>query len=176
MKQKINIFIIALFLYGCSSSQHTSAGSSLSSTDEESIADPQMDSLKVSLCIHFRRDVTSYHCFHGLSSQDTVIYKSIPDTILGRVRMFTIEIDKTKSLGAYKESHIKELKLEFKDENNKILGKGFESMYAPIQKMTSWNGGGSPEALPEADHVTIYVTTQLGLGKKNKIMEFVVKF
>lgn len=120
-----------------------------------------IDSLKIDLSISFRRDVASYKHYKKLSHQDTINYQLSADTLLGRVRMFKIMINQKASLGKYKKSFIKEVKLEFRQKGNTLNIESEKNFRRPLRFTTIWNGkkNKKPHLLAKADQVIITLTT-----------------
>ena len=134
-----------------------------------------LDSLKIDLSITTRRDATSLQFYTKLSSQDSVMYKFPADTILGRVRMFNISVNKKASLGHYQSSLIQEIRLEFKSKG-RILNTEHEKYFRPVQSITIWNGKGinRPNVIAEVDQIILYLTTKTYGEVRNS--QYIVNF
>jgi hypothetical protein len=120
-----------------------------------------VDSLKIDVRISIRRNAASYKYYSKLSSQDSVNYKFPVDTLLGRVRMFKVTVNKKASMGNYKNSLIKEIRLEYKYKGS-ILKIEQEKLFRPEQSITIWNGKGNkkPNNIAKADQVVIILITK----------------
>ena len=131
--------------------------------------------LKIDLSITTRRDATSLQFYTKLSSQDSVMYKFPADTILGRVRMFNISVNRKASLGHYQSSLIQEIRLEFKSKG-RILNTEHEKYFRPVQSITIWNGKGinRPNVIAEVDQIIIYLTTKTYGKVRNS--QYIVNF
>ena len=158
LKNKTKILILILF---CNYSVFSQSNNSF-------IKNTHLDSLKIDLSIYIRRDAASFKEFNNLSSKDSVTYNYPIDTILGRARIFKISVNKENSLGNYKHTFIKNIKLEFKNKSN-LISIEDELFLRPNKSITIWNGKKSkrPKLLAKSDHVIITLTTVTNKIKNN---------
>ena len=165
-----HIIVLLLFLF----ITHSITSQSNNSKDSLRLKS-NIDSLKIDLSIFYRRDVTSYKYYSNLSSQDSINYKIPLDTILGRVRMFKLTVNQKTSIGNYKNSVIKNVRLEYKYKNN-VLHIENEKQLRPIQDVTLWSGKSNkkPQLINEIDHVLIVLTTEN--GNRLKDSKYIVTF
>lgn len=166
--QHIRVFLFFLFITHAITSQSKNSIDSLRLKSN-------VDSLKIDLSIFNRRDVSSYRHYSNLLTQDSINYKIPADTILGRVRMFKLTINQKTSLGNYKNSVIKNVRLEYKCKNN-VLHIENEKQLRPIQDVTLWSGKSNkkPQLINEIDQVLIVLTTEN--GNRFKDSKYIVNF
>lgn len=164
--------IIVLLFFLCTT--HSISSQSNNSLESFRIKS-KIDSLKVDLSIFYRRDVSSHKYYSNLSSQDSINYKMPSDTILRRVRIFKLTINQKTSIGDYKNSIIKNVRLEYKYKD-KIVHVENEKLNRPKQNITLWKGksNSKPERVNKIDQVLIILTSENRNKLKNS--KYIVNF
>ncbi|OIQ24057.1 MAG: hypothetical protein BM549_01755 [Lacinutrix sp. MedPE-SW] len=97
------------------------------------------------------------------------------DTILRRVRIFKLTINQKTSIGDYKNSIIKNVRLEYKYKD-KIVHVENEKLNRPKQNITLWKGksNSKPERVNKIDQVLIILTSENRNKLKNS--KYIVNF